>query len=233
MSTGNCTYEGCIKPAFTKSGLCRGHNLAAARANRKPKPAASAKVVKDALDLKLDHFTGTKDDKTMEWWEGDQTLSPLHVPKEVKDNTAYADRRWHWSSDTKWSKYGKNYHGWQLFTDAAHPEGIRRGNDTFLTWMPEEKAARYNAFTSRQSTQRVRGLQENQLKRSAASDPEVMQGEAHLNIGERPVSGMMIKGKFVPTGPRGRRGYSAEEMHEMVTKAKEDRGKRRVYSYGG
>lgn len=193
---------------------------------RPRKDAAPATVIADPVDRKLDHFSTTTDARQLDWWEADQSLSPLHVPKEITDK--YPDRRFHWSSENKWKRNGKNYHGWQTFTNAEYPDGLKRGNESFLTWMPEERAARYNKYVARESGNRVRGQQDNQTEKVGRSTEE-MKIEGGLTIGARPMTGMLVNGKFIPSGARGHRGYSPDQIKEAVAKAQESRAKNRKY----
>jgi len=186
-------------------------------------PKSAAAVTADPLDRKLDHFATTRDEGQLDWWEADQTVSPLDTST---FKTQHPDRRFHWSSEKKWDKNGKNYHGWQVYTDAEHPNGIKRGTD-FLTWMPEERARRYNQYVARESSQRVRGAQEKSIDKAGRGN-EDMRIEGGLSIGPRPMSGMLVNGKFIPSG-KGQRGYSPDEIKEAVAKSRESASRGRKY----
>lgn len=196
------------------------------RKRGRPRKDATAAVTADPLDRKLNHFLTTKDDRDLEWWEHDQTVSPLDTSK---FRAKHPDRRFRWTSEKRWDRLGKNYHGWQVYTDGEHPDGIKRGSD-FLTWMPEEKAARYNKYVSETSSSRVRNQQQSETeKRSRVAGLDgFSEVEGGLKIGSRPMTGMLVNGKFVPAG-RGKRGYSLDELKEAHVKQQEQRAKGRKY----
>lgn len=209
----NCSSEGCTRPAFTKSGLCRGCNLKAGRATKKP----ATQDFKDAFDRKLDHFQYTKDENELQIWERDQSLSPLHVPKDIK--TKYPDMRWHWVSDKKLNRVGTGYQGWQLFKDSKHPEGVKRGNDLRLAAMPEDMARKYNEHTMSESNQRMQGLSELDLERGASA----LRQQGH----EVEYTGHGIS--LDKSARRPVRGLHPEEVKERAAKAREQAQKGRVY----
>ena len=212
----NCSNEGCTRPAFTKSGLCRGCNLKAGRARSKDaKPVTSN--LKDAYDRKLDHFQYTKDENELQIWESDQTLSPLNVPADLKKK--YPDIRWRWVSNKKLDRVGSGYQGWQLFKDSKHPEGVKRGGDLRLAAMPEDMARKYNAHTMSESNRRMQGLSELDLERGASA----LRQQGH----EVEYTGHGIS--LDKNARRPVRGLHPEEVKERAAKAREERAKGRVF----
>ncbi|KKK80311.1 hypothetical protein LCGC14_2824770 [marine sediment metagenome] len=175
----------------------------------------------DPHDKKLDHFQYTKDPNQLDYWEFGEDVNTMSVPKNIRDK--YPGMRFHWRSMARIDRLGMDYKGWQKFVDPTlgYAEGLKRGNDTMLFAMPEERAQRYNDKVAEDSTQRVRELQEHQMEMNdrataAGLQPYEAKGEGTggIAIGER------AKGQS--------RGISREEVVERITKQQEARARGRV-----
>jgi len=120
-------------------------------------------------------------------------------------------------------RLGMDYKGWQKFVDPTlgYPEGLKRGNDTMLFAMPEERAQRYNDKVAAESTQRVKELQEHQI--------ELNERAAKAGLQPYEPKGSGTGGIAVGERARGQsRGLSREEVVERITKQQEDRARGRV-----
>lgn len=175
---------------------------------------AVAAVTGDPLDRKLDHFQYTKDERELEWWEGNQKESPLHVPEAIRK--ANPGMRFHWVSKGRITRLGKGYHGWQVYSDRKNPDGVNRGNDLILAAMPEERAAAYNKYVSRKSTEAVRGAQARQFEHMDTcidmGRDAVPEADGGTAIGVRPKVGK---------GGGYARGYDPEQVKEIIAKNRE------------
>lgn len=216
--------------------------------NKQAKLAAEPPRIetKDELDRKLDHFRYSLDPEATMMWEHDETVSPLHVPKEIKDR--YPHLEWRFVSNRTLDIKGKGYNGWELFHDQSYPEGLKRGPDLRLAAMPREFAESYRRKVQDRSTEQVRNLQTGQIAKmeqavhdlNAAGveagmlgDGEVLADEkgrrrefsgGGINIGARPKVGK---------GGGYQRGVSRAEIHEMRIKSAEAQGKNKVYAFMG
>lgn len=185
----------------------------------RPKKAVSeattsspATVLKDPLDNKLDHFQYHASDRDLDIWEHTD-ISPVHVPKDIKEK--YPGLRFRYVSKQRWDKYGKEYHGWQRFTDPAlAPDGVNRGNDTFLAAMPEERALAYNRYVSQKSREAVQGIQDTQIENAARME----------RAGIEPLG----TGLVVETN-QPRTGYNRQQLLERIRKNREEHAKKKVY----
>ena len=175
----------------------------------------------DPHDKKLDHFQYTKDPNQLDYWEFGEDVNTMSVPKNIRDK--YPGMRFHWRSMARIDRLGMDYKGWQKFVDPTlgYAEGLKRGNDTMLFAMPEERAQRYNQKVAEDSTQRVRELQEHQMEMDDRATAAGLQpyeakgkGTGGIAIGER------AKGQS--------RGISREEVVERITKQQEARARGRV-----
>lgn len=216
------------KPLVSPSGLPSQEEINAANESA------------DALDKKLGDFAYTKDPGMMEIWEAAGTASPVDVPPNIKKK--YPGMRWHWSSERTWDKWGKNHSGWQTFQDKDHPHGVRRGNDLFLTAMPEEMAQARNEKLQLESTYKVRGM----VEKAASSELELSDDERFesenakqrgipkgMSVGDRPQTRVMLGGKLRTGGGYNRAGLKRSEIHDQIIRERQDRSKRRVYSIPG
>lgn len=187
----------------------------------------------------LDRFQYQANSADLDFWEGNEKITAMHVPEEIKK--AYPDLDFHWSSQAKWDKMGKNWKGWQVFKDATLcPDGVRRGNDVFLTAMPKERAQRLRDATAFESTKKIIGLQEQMLESKIGdnlTEKELKElgasGEPGINIGDRPKT-MTRFGNRVIAGGGYNRGMSRKEVHQRMADVRReaaDRAKRRVYSF--
>lgn len=203
-------------------------------------------VKKDAEDAKLDYFQYSLDPKAAMMWEHDETVSPLHVPKEIKDR--YPGLEWRFISNRTLDVKGKGYNGWEIFSDPAYPQGLKRGPDLRLAAMPKEYAERYRNKVSERSTEQVRNLQYGQISKmeqavhdlnasgveaQMLSEGETVTGQdgrtrkfggAGISIGRRPVVGR---------GGNYQRGLSRSEVHEIRAKAIEESRKQKSYVFMG
>jgi len=181
--------------------------------------------VTDPFDKKLDYFEYTKDPNALDDWEYQEGVNPLTLPRDIRES--YPNLRFRWVSEYNLRTKGENYHGWQLFKDGKRPEGVRRGNDLRLAAMPEERAQRYNDEMAYRSTANVKGLQERQIRNVV--EAEKIPGVSALRV-EGEVGGVSIG----PGRSGQQRGYSREEVREMIIKAREERAKgRKSYSFLG
>jgi hypothetical protein len=104
----------------------------------------TARVIKDPLENKLDHFQYRASDHDLDVWQHTD-ISPMHVPKAIKDK--YPDLRFRYVSKARW-----------------------RGNDNFLAAMPEKRALAYNKAVSQRSREKIRDLQESHVENAAAME---------------------------------------------------------------
>ena len=194
----------------------------------------------EALAKKLDDFVYTQDSALLDLWEAGGTQSPVDVPSDIK--TKHHNLRFHWSSKRKWDRYGKNYGGWQEFRTAAFPEGVTRGNDLFLSAMPESLAKKRDERVAYESTKRVKGIVEQQIAQAAAIDPDSIAGSEAgksrgiapgVTIGDRPQTRVLLGGKVRVGGGYNRSGMTRSEIHEAIAKEQASRSKKRVYSIPG
>ena len=181
----------------------------------------------------------------MEEWEGDETRSAMHTPKEIRD--AYPELTFRYVSDYSIRTRGKNYRGWQKFSDNNYPEGVKRGNDMFLAAMPKERAQRYRDKVAEDSVQRIRSQQEKSIQflasEGAMSQEEVdavarannrsdlVGSRGGLIVGVRPTTKTRF-GKRTVTGGVGQSGMSRAEAHDHIRREIAERKKNRVYSFG-
>lgn len=168
-------------------------------------------------------------------WEHSEDVSPMHVPKEIKKS--YPGMAFRYVSKQKWDKFGKNYHGWQVFKDKDNPEGVNRGNDLFLCAMPEERAQRYRDSVAERSSANIRARQEKSLElqigQSLSKEEMERMGvpsgsEAGIVVGVRPKTRTQF-GNRVISGGGGTRGMSRDEVREIARKERDNRKKNRVY----
>jgi hypothetical protein len=198
-----------------------------------PKRYAVAGAGADPHDKKLEHFRYTKDPNQLDYWEFGEDVNTMSVPKNIRDK--YPEMRFHWRSLARVDRLGMDYKGWQKFTDSSlgYGEGLKRGNDTMLFAMPEGRAQKYNDKVAAESTQRVRELQEHQIKmndRAAAAGLQPYEakgkGTSGIAIGERPALGKRPAGQH--------RGLSREEVVERITRQQEQARRGRVtFDMGG
>ena len=234
-----CSAEGCEKQATSK-GLCRNHYAQDLR-KRKKEQAPSVDTAPMRLQgpvstEKLEEFRYTANEADLQYWEGNPEASPLNVPKAIRDK--YPNMDFHWCSEKKWDKLGKNYQGWQKFTDNKHPEGMKRGNDLFLAAMPKERAQRYRDHVAEQSIERLRSAQSKALQSQVGSvmnskELEEMGAQGAtpgLLIGQRPRTRTQFGNKTI-TGGGFVRGMKRSEVAEIVRKEIADRRKNRTYSF--
>ena len=169
---------------------------------------------------KLDHFQYSKDPKDLQWWEGDKTLSPMHVPDGLREKRP--DLAFKYLSKARIDRLGAGYHGWEIYKDNKHPLGIGRGNDLILGCKPEEDAEKYRRFVSESSSKAVRGMQEAQFNRVEAGidmgRDAVPEADGGTAIGVRPKVGK---------GGGYRRGYDPEQVREIIAKNRERMNKHR------
>lgn len=218
-------------------------NQTATQNMESPLPVVAAK---DEFDKKLDHFQYSLDPQAVALWEHDETVSPLHVPKELKDQ--YPNLEWHWVSERNLKNKGRGYNGWEIFYDAHNPEGVMRGPDMRLGVMPKEMAERYRRRVSETSTEQVKNLQSGQIAKMDRAIAELNQANIEAGLlgdGEqlidtqgrrREFSGAGISvGRRPAIGKGGnyQRGFSREEVHEMQAKVIEDRKKSKTYAFMG
>ncbi len=208
-----------------------------------PEPPRVKRVLdaKDPFDKKLDHFQYTLDPKEAAIWEHDETISPLHVSRELKRK--YPDLEWRWVSEYKLKTKGEGYNGWQLFRDSDHTTGIRRGNDLRLAAMPKEMAESYRRAVSERSSRSVSGAQESAVanlesRMGGIAGAEMMQpGEEFTDrqTGQRRTMDGLTVGARPSVGRGGsyQRGLSREQAHEMIIKRIEARKKNKVYAFMG
>ncbi len=176
----------------------------------------------DPHDKKLDHFQYTKDPNQLDYWEFGEDVNTMSVPKNIRDK--YPGMRFHWRSMARIDRLGMDYKGWQKFVDPTlgYAEGLKRGNDTMLFAMPEERAQKYNDKVAAESTRRVIELQENQL--------DIAERASHLGGGSPyDPKGGGTSGIAIGERKRGQsRGISREEVVERITKQQEARSRGRV-----
>ena len=195
--------------------------------------------VKDEFDKKLDHFQ-YENVSSYEW----EQQNPLNVPREIKEaypQFTFRYRAIDHRTQTLWR--GKDYHGWQVFTDSKNPEGIKVGGDLVLCAMPNERAESYRKYVANLSTDQVRAMQESSLEAVDRAGSELRAKGVDFkafNPGSQ-VTGR-TGGKSAPVGisvgaERDRktgeptsqhRGYPPEELQEMAAKAQEERDKNRT-----
>lgn len=191
--------------------------------------------VKDNLDIKLDHFQYTLDPEEAAVWEHDETISPLHVPKHIRDK--YPQFDWHYVSEYKIRTRGLGYNGWQLFKDSTYPEGIKRGNDLFLAAMPKKMAESYRRRVSERSTEAVRNVQYRGIARMEQALGELHDPDAGILQPGETVAGREVHGagRVVRRARVGIGGNypTREEIHERIAKGIEERNKKKVYSFLG
>jgi len=171
-------------------------------------------------------------------WEANEDVSPMHVPKEIKEK--YPELTFRYVSQYSVKTRGANYHGWQKFTDSGFPDGVKRGNDMFLAAMPTERAERYRRKVSEESIQRIRSSQEKSLEfqigKGLTSEEMEKMGvpagsEAGILVGVRPKTKTKFGNRTISGGGYAR-GMSREEAREHFRRESEDRKKNRVYSFG-
>ncbi|MGH9969977.1 MAG: hypothetical protein ACREBG_19585, partial [Pyrinomonadaceae bacterium] len=195
---------------------------------------AGTYVTSDPFDQKLAHFQYATDEHSGDVWEHGEGINPLDLPKAIREG--YPHLRFRWCSEPKWDKKGKNYDGWQRFTDPKLcPDGERRGRDLFLAAMPEERARKRDRFVQQRSTDMIKSVQERNLDTIAQIQHGESQGIAPLDtpvhgvqIGRRPETRIPFGGK-VRKGGGYNRGLSMEEVQEVVRKNRESEAKRRKY----
>jgi hypothetical protein len=202
-------------------------------------PEREAKITpkigaRDNLDIKLDHFQYTLDPQEQAVWEQDETISPLHVPKSIKDR--YPDMEWHWVSSRTVEVKGRNYHGWQLFRSKEYPEGVNRGNDLHLAAMPKELAQSYRDAVANRSSERVRDLQGQTIGKMEKALTDMRDPGSGMigpgdTVGGKQVLGGIEVGSRGPFGRGGnyQRGMSRSELYERLAKIQEERGKNKKY----
>lgn len=199
-----------------------------------------AEVTGDAFDRKLDHFQYTLDPKEAAIWEHDESVSPLHVPPELKKK--YPNMTFRWVSDYKLRTKGAGYNGWQLFRDGKHAEGVKRGHDLHLAAMPKEMAESYRRAVSERSSRMVRNAQEaavanleqrthgiRDIEMLAPGDEVVDKATGQkrpigLSIGARPAVGR---------GGAFQRGMSQAEVRDRVQQVIEKNRSRKSYVFMG
>lgn len=235
-----CTKEGCTAKHAAK-GFCVKHYAEYRRTLPKTEtPLVDTTPMRLQGKLpaeKLKDFLYNANDADMEYWEANSDASPLDVPPSIRNK--YPHLTFHWSSDERWKKKGKNYQGWQEFRDSQWPDGLRRGNDTFLTAKPNEKAQRYRDHVSEMSNERIRSTQvraSNVQIGSTMSDEELKQlgapeGSTHgMSVGNRGRTKVQF-GNRVIIGGGGTRGMNRSEQREMAREEIKRRKANRVYSF--
>ena len=235
----NCSAEGCEKQATSK-GLCRNHYAQDLRKRKKehaPVIDTSGAHLTGTLPVeKLEEFRYTASEEDLQYWEGNPEASPLNVPKAIRDK--YPNMDFRWCSEAKWNKLGKNWQGWQRFTDNQRPEGLKRGNDLFLAAMPKERAQRYRDHVALESIERLRAAQSKALQAQVGSTMNSKELEAMgasgatpgLLIGQRPHTRTQFGNRTI-VGGGFVRGMSKSEVRDIVRKEIADRKKNRVYSF--
>lgn len=205
----------------------------------KPEVAVTRSKLPVAMDGEaLEKFSYDHTSEELEDFANNADVTPMHVPKEIKSK--YPGMAFRYVSKQKWDKFGKNYHGWQVFKDNSYPEGVNRGNDLFLCAMPEERAQRYRDSVAERSNQIIRNRQEAslnlQIGQKLSSEEMERMGipagaEAGIVVGTRPITKTQFGNRII-TGGGGTRGMSREDAREHVRKEIADRKKNRVYSFG-
>lgn len=234
-----CSHEGCGKPARCK-GLCNTHYTASRRNAAKNKPAVDTSPMRLQGPVsadRLEEFVYKANDADLEYWEGNESASPLHVPNKLKEK--YPGMDWRWVSKRTLDNRGAGYNGWQIFHDQQNPEGIKRGNDTFLAAMPKERAQRYRDYVSERSMERIRAVQEKAVATqigTSMTDEELKQmgapeGAHHgLSVGQRPRTKGTFGGRTI-MGGGGSRGLTRADMRQMAQEEISRRKANRVYSF--
>lgn len=212
-----------------------------------PKVALIAPT-KSPEERKLDYFQYSGDANSYEW----EKENPLQVPKTIRERYPNLTFRWR-AIDTKTGKLwrGKDYHGWQVFTDSKNPEGVKYGGDSVLAAMPNERAESYRLYVQNQSTDLVKSTQENQIEamdRAAsalrAKGVPYSSGEAGQQFSSsdgrtaKYPTGITIRASRTRNKRTGEvreqyRGYHPEEITEMTAKAQEGRQRNKTYSIPG
>lgn len=180
----------------------------------------------------------------MDDWEANEDVSPMHVPKEIRE--AYPNLSFRYVSQYSVRTRGANYRGWQKFSDNQFPDGVKRGNDMFLAAMPKERAERYRQKVSEDSIDRIRSQQEKSiqfLSSEGAMSQEEVDSVARANnradlvgapgglvVGVRPTTKTRFGNRTI-IGGGGQRGMSRAEVHDHIRREAEDRKKKRAYSF--
>ncbi|KKL56382.1 hypothetical protein LCGC14_2245970 [marine sediment metagenome] len=232
-------------PEKKKPGRPRKNPLEAQAAQPSPEvqPRITPNVgAKDQLDRKLDHFQYSGDANAYEW----EKENLLQVPKTIRERYPQLTFRYR-AIDSKTGnlRHGKDYHGWQVFTDRENPEGIKVGGDLVLGAMPNERAESYRLYVQRQSTDLVKGTQENQIEAMDRAAAELGPGAYSASpLGHRFQSedgrtakypaGIRIGGSRSRNKKTGEvreqfRGYHPEEIERMAARTQEDRQRNRKH----
>lgn len=228
-----CSVEGCGAKHRAR-GFCQKH-YAEWLKKRPAVDTSPMRVQGQVSPERLGDFQYQANDADMEYWEKNDIASPLHVPAAITKRYPHLD--FHWCSEKKWEKTGKNWQGWQKFQDSEYKDGLKRGNDLFLAAMPKEKAQRYRDHVALQSIERLRATQAKALTAQLGNTMDAKELEAMgakgatpgVTIGERPRTRtqfgnrMVVGGGFV-------RGMKKSEIREIARREIEDRRKNRVYS---
>ena len=229
----------CEKPATAK-GLCRTHYAKSRREAKRNAPVVDTSPMRlqgEVSAERLEEFAYKANDADLEYWEGNEAASPLHVPDALKKK--YPNMDWRWVSKRTLENRGAGYNGWQIFSDGQYKEGLKRGNDSFLAAMPKERAQRYRDYVSERSMERIRSVQEKAVTAqigSTMSDEELKQmgapdGAHHgLSIGERPRTTKQFGNRTI-RGGGGTRGLTRSDLRQMAQEEINRRRANRSYSF--
>ena len=208
----------------------------ATRAAKKATPVAADSASADELRKAVqnpetidkvlgDGFKYTLDEKEQAIWEHDETISPLHVPKEISDR--YPDMAWKWVSTRALENRGAGYKGWEVFSDKSNPRGVKRGNDLRLAARPQSMSDSYRKWVEDKSSQAVRDVQEGAVGkmdraiaelRARGLDAEILAPGCDTDSPGTP--GISIGGK---------RGMDAGEIQRNLARVAENRAKNKKY----
>lgn len=185
--------------------------------------------MQDALDQSLGRCKYSLNEHEVAIWRNDETQSAMHTPPELKKK--YPDFAWHYVSVSTLETKGVGYNAWELFKDREYPNGVNRGPDMKLGFMPKRLSAERKKKFEDRSSELVANLPQGQILRIEEAMANSKGGIQPLKEGDEVgrsfiSEGMLItehQGKRVPGLLVGQRAAIARQGH-MAGRPAQHRG---------
>ncbi len=208
-----------------------------------PKPdKVVAEVLKDPEEVKLDHFQYSGDEHALDQWENDATLSPIDVPRDIKDR--YPGLAFRYISSHTLKTRGAGYNGWELFRDKLYPEGVLRGNDLRLGARPKGMSEAYQRRVQEASNTAIQDTVSGRIAKMEQAIADSGGEASFISTGETVKTGTgparSIAGTVIGARPRvGRgggyqRGALLAKLQDQVRRGVDEAAKnKKTFDLGG
>jgi hypothetical protein len=172
----------------------------------------------------LEHFQYSHDPAEVAIWQQGEGVSPVDPPRELVKK--YPELEFKLMSKAKIDRLGEGYKGWFILKDKAHPEGVKRGNDTIWGVRPKEIGESQRKANQERADAIIKGLPETQM--------EDMQRRTQGKPSRDDLTGPMImdrmnSGREVGGGITvGRRTEQVQRAREQLIRFAEERARKKT-----